>query len=64
MPVTWTTITPSGPSWAPLPGDRDDWQDPRLTELLTESGLYLRCENDDFLCIEAVILPTSPWVPL
>lgn len=63
--VTWTPAAASSSSWVSLTGGVDDWLDPRLTELLTESGLFLLAEDEDFLCIEAVAsTPTSPWVAL
>jgi hypothetical protein len=64
--TTWITITTqSGGSWISVTQAVDDWQNPLLTELLTESGSFLLAEDEDFLCIEAVAsAPPSPWVPL
>lgn len=65
MPVTWNIITQTSTSWISVTGGVDDWQNPLLTELLTESGSFLLAEDEDFLCIEAVAsAPPSPWVPL
>jgi hypothetical protein len=64
MPVTWNIITTTSTSWISVTGGIDDWLDPRLTQILTESGAFLLAENEDFICTEAVSLPPSPWVPL
>jgi hypothetical protein len=64
MPVTWTPITPSGPAWSPAAAESEDWLDPSLTPLLTESGLFILAENGHILCTEAVNRPASPWVTL
>lgn len=64
MPSTWTTITQATTTWSSVTEGDDDWQDPRLTELITEGGAYLRMENDGFLSTEAVTTTPSPWVPL
>lgn len=62
--TTWTPVSTSSASWVALSGGEDDWVDPRLTLLLTESGLSLLTENERFLAIEAVSNPASSWVPL
>lgn len=65
MAATWITVTTqSGSAWISVTQAVDDWQDPRLTELITEGGAYLCMENDGFLATEATATISSPWVPL
>lgn len=61
---TWTAISVHGTLWVSVAGGTDDWVDPRLTPLLTESGPPLLAESGSILVTEAVTPLASVWVHL
>jgi hypothetical protein len=63
MAATWNIITQTTTSWISVTGGEDDWVDPRLTLLLTETSLNLHAEDNAFLAAEAEASPlSSSWV--
>jgi hypothetical protein len=62
--MPWTPISPTGTAWSPAALESEDWLEPSLTPLLTESGVRILAENGNIICTEEVNLPPRPWVTL